>query len=123
MLRFLISSMVAVSVYSLSYVCTFQNKDYYGNDELAFQLPKHTIPVSVDKCSTDCTPYEPFTMNGNKVWVGYQSLCSFKPLHLDEYELDDEVNASHLSAIGLLQEGVYVSYPSTTICVSKVNPC
>jgi hypothetical protein len=64
------------------------------------------------------------TLNGTEVWLGYQSLCSFHP-YLEEYDLDEEpedvVYPLSLS-LPSLEEGVYLSYPSTTICLSN-KPC
>lgn len=108
---------------AISYVCTYQHKDYYGKDSIGFQFPQYVFPVKQDLCSTDCKPYEQMTLNGTEVWLGYQSLCSFHP-YLDEYDLDEEPkDVVHPLPLPLLEEGVYLSYPSTTICLSHKYPC
>ena len=109
---------------AISYVCTYQHKDYYGKDSLGFQFPEYVFPVNQDLCSTDCKPYEQMTLNGTEVWLGYQSLCSFHP-YLDEYDLDEEPKdvVYPLPSLPSLEEGVYLSYPSTTICLSHKYPC
>ena len=124
MLRYLIILASIPFSYSLSYVCTYQNRDYYGNDELGFQFPNHLIKVNQEFCSRDCMPYEPMTLQGKDFWVGYQSLCTFHPVRLEEYELDEYVdNVTNPYELTFSQEGVYVSYPSVTLCISKQNPC
>jgi len=112
---------------AISYVCTYQHKDYYGEDSIGFQFPQYVFPVKQDLCSTDCKPYEQMTLNGTEVWLGYQSLCSFHP-YLEEYDLNEEPEdivyplSPYLSPYLSLEEGVYLSYPSTTICLSN-KPC
>jgi hypothetical protein len=113
------------SVQSLSYICTHQTKDYYGDDSLGFQFPSVVYPSNQSLCSTDCTPYEEIIVGGDLLWVGYQSLCSEQPVFLKyvpNQEQDvDEKGPRDLENIPL--EGVYISYPSITVCVSKKNPC
>lgn len=121
MLRALITSISFFSLTSaLSYVCTYNHKDYYGENSLAFQFPIHVIPVKLNPCSTDCTPYEEMKVNGTDMWVGYQSLCTFPP-PLEEYDLDEEPEDVKPLVLSL-NEGIYVSYPATTICVSRFEP-
>ena len=122
MLRFLLGLSLFVTGYSVSYVCTYQQKDYYGQDEIAFQFPKHVVPIVLTSCHTDCLPYEPMVIRGKPVWVGYQSLCSIQPIHLQEESTLDE-NGTDPKLTYALEDGIYFSYPSTTICVSHKNPC
>jgi hypothetical protein len=125
MFKWFVISLIVSSVQSLSYICTHQNKDYYGPDALGFQFPPIVYPINQSYCSTDCKPYEEIEVGGETLWVGYQSLCVDRPLFLT-YIPDDETivdvekgpRVQHIPS-----DGVYASYPSITVCVSSKKPC
>ncbi len=119
-----ISQSFVQPIEAVSYVCTYDQKDYYGHDSLAFQFPHLLFPDSkTDSCSKDCLPYEPMIVKGKQVWVGYQSLCRNYPEFLllsnGSKEERDPVLTHNV------RDGIYLSYPSTTVCIShqKEEPC
>ena len=124
MFKFLSIALLLSTVQSLSYVCTYHTKDYYGPDSLGFQFPSIVYPSNQSLCSTDCSPYEEMEIGGDLLWVGYQSLCSEQPSFLTYVPIQETVDEKAPRDLeNIPSDGVYISYPSITVCVSKKNPC